>query len=526
MSSLAPLRAPAPDGVRRPGERRRPAAAAARYLAAVALVAVTLAVAELLRSALDVPDPEMLFLLTVMISAVVLGRGPALLAAALGVGCYDYFFLAPLFTLSVSDERYFMTFAMMFGVGWVMSELTDRVRKQQREALVREARTAALLALTKDLASADEPANIGAIATRHAADAFAASAYVLQVAPNGGVSTLAAWPASARNDPVLGELARLAIARREPVGLGTALLPSATAIVAPLAVGATTLGVLAIAPDDGAPLRGERRGFLEAFAPSIALALGRARLADEARDAALRAKTEQLRASLLSAVSHDLRTPLAAITGAATSLRDDGNLEAPTRTELVAAICDEAERLERLVANLLDMTRLESGASAPRRDWVPFDEIVGSALSRLEKRLEGREVEVDVQDDLPLLFVDPVLFEQLVLNLLENATKYTPARSPIDLAAHVAGDAIVIEVRDRGPGLRAGDEERIFEKFHRGHHPGVAGVGLGLPICRAIADAHGGSIVALSRPGGGAIFRVALPITPGAPPVPSEGALA
>jgi two-component system sensor histidine kinase KdpD len=234
-----------------------------------------------------------------------------------------------------------------------------------------------------------------------------------------------------------------------------------------------------------------------------------------------------MRSSLLSAVSHDLRTPLAAITGAATSLRDDARLSGATRDDLVASICGEAERLERLVTNLLDMTRLESGSLSLHRDWVPLEEIVGSALTRLEDRLADRKVNVDLPADLPLLFVDPVVFEQLFVNLLENASKYTPAGTPIEVRARQERETVRIDVSDSGPGLPPGSEERIFEKFQRGPHPGTSGAGLGLAICRGIAEAHGGSIRAENRSAGGATFHITLPSGGQPPPVPAgEGGAA
>jgi two-component system sensor histidine kinase KdpD len=180
-------------------------------------------------------------------------------------------------------------------------------------------------------------------------------------------------------------------------------------------------------------------------------------------------------------------------------------------------VCEEAERLERLVSNLLDMTRLDSGAVSPRREWVPLDEVVGGALTRLEKRLAGRRVDTVIAPDVPLLSIDPVLVEQLFLNLLENAAKYTPPGSEIEIHASREGGTIVVEVADRGPGLRPGDEERVFERFYRGSHATVRGVGLGLPIARAIAQAHGGRLTAANRPGGGTVFRLTLPVSADAP---------
>jgi len=244
----------------------------------------------------------------------------------------------------------------------------------------------------------------------------------------------------------------------------------------------------------------------------------------------LRVTTEERRSSLLSALSHDLRTPLAAITGAATTLRDESAaIDDAQRREMLDTICEEADRLERLVRNLLDMTRLESDALAVKRQWLPLEEIVGSALTRLEPQLEGRPIRTDLPADLPLVSVDAALLEQLFINLLENAAKYTPAGSPVEIVARANGDGnvVAIEVADRGPGIEPGEEARLFEKFVRGRQQtGSSGAGLGLAICRGVIGAHGGTIVAANRAGGGASFRITLPIvgTP-PPPAPSEASL-
>ncbi len=512
------------------------------YAAAALMVLATLGVTLVLDAVLDVPDPEMLFLLTVMLAAIRFGRGPSLLAAGLGVACYDFYFVPPFRTFAVADHKYVLTFLMMFGVGFVLSELARRLKRQEHEALAREERTAVLYALSRDLATADTPARIAEVAARHAAGVFAARVVVLQASGGGDLVPIGAAPADAVLETRELSVARWAFEHDELAGLGTDTLPGSLSLCAPLRLGAVTLGVLALLPEERAALRADQRAFLEVLCRQVAGGLERVRLAEEARLAALRARTEEMRSSLLSAVSHDLRTPLASITGAATSLRDDQNLSSTTRGELVEAICGEAERLERLVANLLDMTRLESGALSLRRDWVPVDELVSSALTRLESRLGERPVRVDLPAGLPLVLVDPVLFEQLLVNLLENAAKYTPPGSPIELAARAiatsegaasagssagAGQAVVLDIRDHGPGIPAGDEEKVFAKFFRGATAtaGVVGAGLGLAICRGIAEAHGGSIIVVDpatrraehRDGPGALFRVTLP-TGGAPP--------
>ena len=242
------------------------------------------------------------------------------------------------------------------------------------------------------------------------------------------------------------------------------------------------------------------------------------RHAEAAEGATLRARTEEMRSSLLSAVSHDLRTPLAVITGAATTLRDQGDkLDVTERAELLDTVCEEAERLERLVRNLLDMTRLEAKGMKVKREWIPVEELIGSALTRLERLLEGRSVVTRLPPDLPLLAVDPVLIEQVFVNLFENAAKYTPPGSAIDVTARSLDGAIEIVVADRGPGFARGDEEHIFEKFHRGRGVSAPGAGLGLAIVRGVVEAHGGTVTASHREGGGAEMHVLLPIV-GTPP--------
>lgn len=505
--------------LRKVAARDRPAPAS-HYVAATLIVAASLGLALLLRSLMDLPDLEMLFLLAVMVTAVWFGRGPSLLAAGLGVASYDFFFVQPLYTFSVHDRRYFLTFGMIFAVGWAMSELAQRLRRQQREAQSREERTAVLYALTRELASVEAPATIATIAARHAANIFAAQANILTVA-DGALQSIAVAPEGAPLDAKDFEVAIWSHEHKRSAGLGTDTLPGAKALCTPLCAGASQLGVLVLAPQDQKALRTDQREFLDVLGRQVAVALERARLSEEAKQSALRAKTEEMRSSLLSAVSHDLRTPLATITGAATSLRDDEKLATETRSELVDSIVDQAERLERLVANLLDMTRLESGAIALRRDWVPLEEMVGSALTRLETRLGVRELKVSIPPEVPLVLVDPVLFEQVFVNLLENAEKYTPPGSPIEISARNASDCVEVRFRDHGPGLPLGSELKVFEKFFRGAHIGVAGVGLGLPICKGILEAHGGAIRAETHPAGGAAFYISIPHCGSPPDVPS-----
>jgi two-component system sensor histidine kinase KdpD len=257
--------------------------------------------------------------------------------------------------------------------------------------------------------------------------------------------------------------------------------------------------------------------FLEALCNQIAAAIDRLWHSAAVREAELEIQTERARNALLNAVSHDIKTPLASIYGAATSLlEEEARLTPEARHELVESISDEAERLNRVVNNLLEMTSLDAGLLA-RKDWRPLEEIIGAALTRLEKQLRDRLVSTHIAEDLPWICVDDVLLEQVFVNILENAVKYTPAGSEIEIAAQRSGENVVVSIKDNGAGLQPGDESRVFEKFFRGKSDGARGVGLGLAICRAIVHGHGGSISAANSPAGGAIFRFELPIG-GIPP--------
>jgi two-component system sensor histidine kinase KdpD len=307
----------------------------------------------------------------------------------------------------------------------------------------------------------------------------------------------------------------------EEAGLGTSTLPGGASLYVPLMTSGGIAGVLGLRPED--PRRFElleHRRQVDAFAAQLAMAIERAQLAEETERARRTVEAEQLRSSLLSSVSHDLRTPLAVITGAAgTLVQNSRNLSDPAKLELLQTILDEAERLNRLIRNLLDMTRLESGTIAVKKDWIPADEVLGAALGRMESRLAGHDVRVSLPPDSPLVPCDPILLEQALINLLENATKY--GADPLEIRVTTEPAEIVFELADRGPGIPPGHEAKIFEKFQRAGAEAPGGVGLGLAICRAIVLAHGGTISARNREGGGAAFRFTLPIA-GLPPTLEE----
>jgi len=488
------------------------------YLLGAELVVVATAVAAVADTVLALPDIVMVYLVAIILTALRVGRGPSVLAAALSVAAYDFFFVPPRFTFAISDTHHVLTFVMMFAVGILLSELTVRVRTQAREARHRESHTAALYALARDLGAATDAAAVASALARRAADAFDGSVAILLTEPDGGLTEAARFGEAVLDARDLS-VARWAQAHGRAAGLGSDTLPGARAACVPLTSDGRVLGVMAYLPRvAGRAPEVEQRHLLDALARQGALAIERVSLASDAEAADLRARTEEMRSSLLSAVSHDLRTPLAAITGAASALIGGApGLDAARRDELAETIGEESARLERLVGNLLDMTRLASGALDVKREWIPAEELVGGVLTRLEHALAGRPVKTSLAAGLPLLSVDPVLFEQVLVNLIDNAVKHTPPGTPIEIDARLAPGGIEIEIADRGPGIPVGSEELLFERFRRGAGATAQGSGLGLAICRGIVEAHRGTIRAAGRPGGGAVFTIVLPRRDDAP---------
>ena len=460
----------------------------------------------------------MAYLLGVVAVATRAGRGPTVLASILSVAAFDFFFVPPYFTFAVSDTEHLITFAVMLIVAIVMSGLTVRIRAQAEAARARELRTAALYAMSRELASTRGVDSLLMIAVRHAVDAVGGQVAMLLPDGDGRLTLRAAQPAVAVTDTSEMAVAQWVYEHREMAGLGTTTLPGAKALYLPLVGSRGAVGVMGVRPPDSRTFEApEQLHLLETFASQTALAIERAVLAEEAQAAQVRVEAERLRSSLLSSVSHDLRTPLTSITGAATTLLEsDGGLTAASRRDLLETISEEAHRLNRLVQNLLEMTRLEAGVQV-KKEWHPLEEVVGAALSHLERVLREHPVRAGLPKDLPLVPLDDVLVEQVLINLLENAVKYTPPGTRIEIGASASDGEITVEVADRGPGLPPGDVERAFEKFYRGAPDVARGAGLGLAICRAIVEAHGGRIWAENRQGGGVAFRFTLPVS-GTPP--------
>jgi two-component system sensor histidine kinase KdpD len=480
-------------------------ARAKAYGWAVFAIAMATAIGMALADYATIAEITMLYLISIMLGSLA-GRGPSLVAASLAVAAFDFCFVPPRFTFAVSDLRYLMTFVVMFAAGLAIGTLTTRLRRQEQEAVVRERRTAALLAFTRDIAAAIAPGDAAAVTVEHLEDLFPISATVLAPDPRAPGTLVAMAGMRPIADSELG-VVRWAFDHKQTAGRGTGTLPDARILAVPLVSGQEPVGVIAVQARPDPRRRGDAAiPLVEAIARQAGLALGRVRFADQAREAALRARTEETRNALLSAVSHDLRTPLAVITGAATTLRDDSDrLSGEARHELASSIVEDARRLERVLGNLLQLTRVESGL-VPRRELIPIEELVGGALTRLEDAIGDRRVQLDIAPEL-VVPVDPVLFEQVLINLIDNALKH--GAPPIELRAHRDGAMVVIEVRDHGRGVPLELGPRLFDKFVRAST--APGAGLGLAVVRAIVEAHGGRIDVDNAPGGGARFRIEVP---------------
>jgi len=378
-----------------------------------------------------------------------------------------------------------------------------------------------LYAMSKELSMSQNEDEIVRTAVRHIYSEFGSQNVILLPDQNGRV----VHPKDrGMHESLYGSdlsVAQWVMDHNEMAGQGTNTLPGAKAVYFPLSSHDKALGVLALLPVN---LRRvylpEQQKLLETFTRQIAQAITRVRLAEQTRNTQLQVEAEQLRNSLLSSISHDLRTPLATIVGSSSALAEnDGSLTPADQQELSNAIYGEAQRMSNLVNNILDMARLDAGVVELDKQWHPMEEIIGTVLTGLQKRLEGREVKVSIPPGIPMIYADSVLIEQVLINLLENAVRYTPAGSPLQISVEITPFAVEVFVADRGPGVPKGMEARIFEKFYRVRQESAqSGVGLGLAICRAIVEAHGGTIQAQNRAIGGAIFSFMIPVEQQPPP--------
>jgi two-component system, OmpR family, sensor histidine kinase KdpD len=487
-----------------------------RYLwAALACVAVSVATMPLAPH-FDRSNIVALFILAVVLVGVRLGRGPAALAAILSVGFFDFFFVPPRFSFAVSDVQYLLTFFVMLTVGLIAGQLTAGLRFQARVASHREERAGSLYEIARALSGAMQIEQVVKISASSIERTFRASAALLLPDRN---AHLMLSPVSDQSTLAIDiGIAQWAFDKGHPAGFGTDTLPGSDILYLPLRAPSESRGVLAIKAQNRRLLRiPEQRQLLDTFAALIAIALERVHYVEIAQHALVSMESERLRNSLLAALSHDLRTPLTVLMGLSDVLTTSSPGLSPQQLETATTIKNEAHRMSALVTNLLEMARIESGDVKLDLEWQPFEEVVGTAVSATRQMLKDHQLSVNIPRDLPLIRFDAVLIERVLVNLLENAAKYTPHGSLVILAAEVIGDRLSVSVSDNGPGLPAGREEAVFQKFTRGERESATpGVGLGLAICRAIIGAHQGSISAANRPSGGAIFTFTLPL--GSPP--------
>lgn len=477
------------------------------YAAALAACGLTALLATPLLGVLELTNIVMLFLLTVIGIALVYGRGPAIFASFVGVGLFDFFFVPPRFSFAVSDAQYLLTFAVMLVVALVVGQLTAGLKIQVEAVTDREQRVSGLYEMSRDLSAALMVEQVAEIGARFLVLEFGVKTAVLVSDDQDQLKVLP----GATTEVDMG-VALWAFERGEVAGRGTDTLPASKCLVLPLKATMRLRGVLAVEWTAKGLLSAEQRRLLDTCASLMAISIERIHYIDVAQKTTLQMESERLRNSLLSTISHDLRTPLASLVGLADTVQLTRPPPTDEQKELILSMRNSAMRMTALVNNLLDMARLESGAVQLNRQWQPLEEVVGSALGACASLLEGRPLKVNLAPDLPLLHLDAVLIERVLVNLLENAGKYTPARTPITIEASAETDCVVITVNDQGPGLPKGREKAIFEKFERGKKEGTpSGVGLGLAICRAIMRAHDGSIRGETLKTGGASFILTLP---------------
>ena len=526
--------APTPDALSAPPDRNakdsdaQDSGAWVRYGLALGACAATTLITHLLVPYFDLANIVMVFLLAVVVVGVSLGRGPSVLAAFVNVAAFDFFFVPPRMSFAVSDVQYLLTFAVMLVVGLVTGQLTAGLRFQARVATHREARSRALFEAARDLSNQLTQEQAVEVAQAVVAREFRAEVAVFVLDAQDrlqppGVNTDGARGSGLNTDMGLGlgldlGTAQWALDHDLPAGQGTNTLAGSAWLYLPLKAPMRARGVLALKAEvPRLLLVPEQRQQLETFALLTAMALERVHYIDIAQQATVQMASERLRNTLLSALSHDLRTPLAGLVGLAESLQRSPPALSTEQQQLAAAIVERTHGMAEMVTNLLDMARIQSGEIRLRRDWQSVEELVGGALHAAQAALGLRHVQADLPAQLPLVECDAVLIQRVLVNLLENAVRYTPAGTSITVQARTvsdpAGDVMAIAVRDHGPGVAPDQAERIFEKFTRGQSESATpGMGLGLSICRAIVEAHGGHITVAPAPGGGALFRFTLPL--------------
>lgn len=494
------------------------------YVAALIVTGIATTLCWFASRYLDHSNLIMIYLLSIVYIATRFGRGPSIVASILSVAEFDYFCVHPQYSFAISDWQFIITFTVMLTIAILISTLTAELQDQAELGRLREKRSEALRLLSTELSITRGRDRIVEVAIRHVRTLFDAMVGIYLPDEQGRIHEHTVDKGLVKLDRQDNEVALWVFQNGQPCGLGKGEYPDASSIYLPLTATQGVLGVLQVSPR-GLPRTAlaDELDLLETFTNLAALCIEVATLSEKAQNAAMQIEREQLRNALLSSVSHDFRTPLATITGASSSLVEGrSTLSESQKQELAQVIVEESEHLNNLVRNLLEMTRLESGALSLRKNWYSVEELVGSCMTRLERLLGHRQINIQIPRDLPLVPIDELLMSQVLLNLLENAIRYTPEGSDMDIRAYTEPsdenpDAVLLSVGDRGPGIKDGEEELIFTKFYRSEPFQHIGVGLGLAICKAILEVHGGSISARNREGGGAEFIIRIPME-GKPP--------
>lgn len=484
------------------------------YVLAATACGLTALVTKPLTSWLDQANIVMLFLLVVFLLAVSLGKGPALLASFLSVALFDFFFVPPHLSFAIDDAEYVVTFTVMLAVALITGQIVARLNAQTEEVLQRETRSRALYDMARELAGVLTPAQVAEILQTFLRGAMQADSCLFLPDAEGNLRTTEADGATLAD----GALPRRAFQREEPVEMLGATGRGNAVLYLPLKAPMRTRGVLEIAID--AETLGRERPLLDTVVSLAALTLERLHYVEVAQATEVQMASERLRASILSSLSHDLRTPLTALVGLADTLALPATMPEQHR-ETARALRDQALRLSGMVTNLLDLARLSAGGVTPRKDWHSLEEVIGAAIQWLGTALDAHPIAVDLPADLPLLEFDPILLERVLGNLLDNAAKYTPAGTAITITARLLNKQAEVEVRDGGAGFPS--HAALTEPFCRGEAESAQpGVGLGLAICKVIVEAHGGRLTLDNPPDGGARARFTLPV--GTPPSIEEEA--
>jgi two-component system sensor histidine kinase KdpD len=483
------------------------------YGLATVMIGVATAIGIPLRTRVEPTNLVMLYLLMIMLAALRLGRGPSLYAAVLGVLTFDFFMVPPYYTFAVSDLRYVFTFAALLVVGLLTSNLAARARDQAEVAQRRTLITTELYDFTRDLAAANDLDSVLIQIAKHVKQTLGGEVAIFVA--RGSQINLHTGSSSFQPGPEEQATAYWVFQHETPAGQGTETLAGARGRYLPMKTIHATVGVLGVLLPKGSEFISEEQNrLLDAFCTQAAVAIERLHLEDQARRVEVMGETEKLQTALLNSISHDLRTPLVSITGAITALQQNEKLRGPAREELLQTALGEANRLNRLVGNLLDMTRLEGGAIKPLRQSVDVREIIEVALEEYRERLNDRKVDLNVPGDLPFINIDPVLIGRAVGNVVENALKYSSPGSPLEISASRKDTFVELEIADRGPGIPADELSLVFDKFHRVNRPNqLGGTGLGLSISKGLVEANGGKIDLNNRPQGGLAVVISLPLS-------------